>query len=50
MRTEAQIAGFFAGLEMVEPGLVPIPRWRPENDDDTATQRMVGYAGVGRKM
>jgi len=50
MRTEAQIAGFFAGLEMVEPGLVPIPRWRPENDDDAETQRMVGYAGVGRKV
>ena len=51
MRTGEQISGFFAGLEMVEPGLVPISQWRPEDDDeDTAGKRMVGYAGVGRKV
>jgi len=50
MRTGEQIGAFFSRLEMVPPGLVPIPLWRP--DDGTASvasARMVGYAGVGRK-
>jgi hypothetical protein len=28
-RSEAEVAGFFARLELVEPGVVPIERWRP---------------------
>ncbi|GAB3705546.1 SAM-dependent methyltransferase [Nocardiopsis oceani] len=30
LRTPAQIERFFDGLELVEPGLVSIPRWRPD--------------------
>ncbi|MFC6086761.1 SAM-dependent methyltransferase [Sphaerisporangium aureirubrum] len=49
-RTRDQVRGFFDGLEMVEPGLVYIREWRPDNP--LATHRpeklwMVG--GVGRK-
>jgi hypothetical protein len=29
-RSGQEIAGFFAGLEMLEPGLVSCSRWRPE--------------------
>lgn len=29
-RTRDEIAKFFDGLELVEPGLVPMPQWRPE--------------------
>lgn len=50
MRTGEQIAGFFSGLEMVPPGLVPLPLWRPEEDAAAVDRaRMVGYAGVGTK-
>jgi len=51
-RTRDQVAGFFEGLEMVEPGLVYLPLWRPESDDDLLLDqpdRTSGYAGVGRK-
>jgi hypothetical protein len=31
-RSQAQIARFFDGLELVEPGLVPMAHWRPAAD------------------
>ncbi|GAA0941378.1 SAM-dependent methyltransferase [Actinocorallia libanotica] len=31
-RSPQQIASFFDGLELVEPGLVSTPRWRPEGE------------------
>ena len=52
LRSRAQIAALFEGLEFVEPGLVLVPLWRPnEGDDlffDTPEQSMF-FAGVGRK-
>jgi hypothetical protein len=27
-RTRQEIAAFFAGLDLVDPGLVPLPQWR----------------------
>ncbi|MEV3924163.1 SAM-dependent methyltransferase [Actinomadura coerulea] len=29
-RTQQQIAGYFDGLELLEPGVVPVTRWRPD--------------------
>ncbi|THA83038.1 SAM-dependent methyltransferase [Streptomyces sp. A0592] len=56
MRTGGQISGFFEGFEMVEPGLVSMPDWRPdstEGGEDGETPEdpyaFSGYAGVGRK-
>jgi hypothetical protein len=51
-RTRDQLAGFFEGLQMVEPGLVYLPLWRPESEDDLLLDqpdRTSAYAGVGRK-
>lgn len=51
-RTGAAIARFFAGLTFVEPGLVPISRWRPDDPHDPFQDeptRVLGLAGVGRK-
>jgi SAM-dependent methyltransferase len=45
-RSREETLRFFAGLEMVEPGLVPIDRWRP---DDPHAPEVFGWAGVGRK-
>jgi SAM-dependent methyltransferase len=34
MRTSEQIAGFFDGFTLLEPGLVWVPQWRPAADAD----------------
>lgn len=49
MRTGKEIERFFSGLELVPPGLVPMPLWRPEGEPVMAGQRMAGYAAVGVK-
>ena len=46
-RNHAQVSGFFTGLEMLEPGLVPINRWRPAKDDGRPDAP--AFAGIGRK-
>lgn len=51
-RTPAEIMPFFEGMEMVEPGLVLTPLWRPEGPDDLGLDRpelSLCMAGVGRK-
>jgi len=51
-RTRDQIAGLFEGLELVEPGVVYVPLWRPESASDLLHEqpiRSANYAGVGRK-
>ena len=49
LRSPEQIARFFDGLELVEPGMVPPPRWRPDPSAWGDSTEMVDYAGVGRK-
>jgi hypothetical protein len=50
-RDSAQIEDFFRGLDLVEPGIVPIPLWRPEQDEDADTdpEHFPGWCGLGRK-
>ncbi|MEU9548819.1 SAM-dependent methyltransferase [Streptomyces werraensis] len=49
MRTRDEIARFFEGYDMVEPGLVPMPRWRPDTaPEDEDPYAFSGLAGVGR--
>jgi hypothetical protein len=47
-RTRAECARFFDGLELIEPGLVPWPQWRPRSDQEASAYSM-GWGGVGRK-
>jgi S-adenosyl methyltransferase len=47
-RTREQVAGFFAGLDMVPPGLVNLSAWRPTHVG-LARGPAVFYAGIGRK-
>jgi O-methyltransferase involved in polyketide biosynthesis len=49
MRTQPEIRGFFDGLEMVEPGLVQLPHWRPDPGDPAANGPVPFWCGVGRK-
>ncbi len=47
-RSRQQVARFFTGLDLVEPGLVRIQQWRPDPDADlTGPAQMWG--GIGRR-
>jgi hypothetical protein len=49
-RTRRQVLGFFDGLELVEPGLVYIRQWRPDNPlAARSPEKIWMVGGVGRK-
>jgi hypothetical protein len=50
-RSRAEITGFFAGWDLVEPGVVFTSAWRPDHpaDADVEPGRAVFLAGVGIK-
>jgi hypothetical protein len=51
-RTHAEIASFFDGLELVDPGVELVHRWRPDpaDDADTPTDAQVSvYGALARK-
>ncbi|MFF7039056.1 SAM-dependent methyltransferase [Streptomyces massasporeus] len=49
MRSREEIARFFEGYDMVEPGLVAMPHWRPDTaPEDEDPYAFSGFAGVGR--
>ena len=51
LRGHAQVAAFFDGFDLIEPGLVQAPLWRPDGRPPRAKNlAKIGiYAGVGRK-
>ena len=48
-RTPAEIAGLFAGLDLVEPGVVSSSRWRPEATPFGEPAPIDQFCAVGRK-
>ncbi|MEV6375086.1 SAM-dependent methyltransferase [Micromonospora musae] len=52
LRSRSQFERFFAGLELVEPGVVWLPLWRPAPDDPQYfaddPRRSAGLGAVGR--
>ena len=48
VRSRADFARFFEGLELVEPGIVPIDQWRPDEWEITPEGRY-HFGAVGRK-
>jgi O-methyltransferase involved in polyketide biosynthesis len=48
-RTRDQVLRFFDGLDMIEPGLVSMSRWRPEPTAFGQPAEVAGFCGVGRK-
>ncbi|MET9444595.1 SAM-dependent methyltransferase [Streptomyces sp. NPDC006610] len=48
-RTGEQIARFFDGLELLEPGVVSCSRWRPEGGDGSLPDEVAMFGGVARK-
>ncbi|WP_103501253.1 MULTISPECIES: SAM-dependent methyltransferase [unclassified Streptomyces] len=50
MRDRAEIRALFDGFELVEPGLVLLPNWRPDSPvDQEDPAAFTGFAGAGRK-
>ncbi|MBC6466623.1 SAM-dependent methyltransferase [Actinomadura alba] len=51
LRTPEEIASFFEGLELVEPGVVSCPLWRPDRQSsDDPPAAVDAFGGVGRKL
>jgi O-methyltransferase involved in polyketide biosynthesis len=51
LRSPEQIAAFFEGLEILEPGVVSCPRWRPDPADGNGgpSAEVAAVGGVGQK-
>jgi hypothetical protein len=49
IRSPEQIAGFFAGLELLEPGVVPVSQWRPDPDSAGADHAVDEFCAIGAK-
>jgi len=50
LRRPDQLASFFDGLDLVEPGVVPCPQWKPDTAGAGAPpDEAAAYCGVARK-
>ena len=52
MRSHAEVSRFFDGLELLEPGVVTVDRWRPDGSPDVGRadgEPVPFYGGIGRK-
>ena len=49
LRGREEILRFFAGLELVEPGLVQVPRWRPDEPEPADAEKVWFLGAVGRR-
>ncbi len=49
LRSREDVLGFLAGLELVEPGLVTVPEWRPDAGEPAPAEPIPLYAVVARK-
>jgi hypothetical protein len=48
-RSKADIEQFFSGLEIVEPGVVPVLAWHPDDGPPEDPNAAYYWAGVARK-
>ena len=48
-RSHDEVSAFFAGLDLVEPGVVQLHRWRAGTGDPGTGRELADYGGVGRK-
>lgn len=51
LRDREEIARFFSGLEVIDPGIVPIQQWRPDDPEVVArlTHLSPAYGGMARR-
>jgi hypothetical protein len=49
LRSPERMAALFDGLEIIEPGVVSVTRWRPDTGSGTLPDEIDQYCAVGRK-
>jgi hypothetical protein len=51
LRRPDELISFFDGLDLIEPGVVPCPRWRPDGrgPEGDSADAAAAYCGVARK-
>ena len=49
LRTQEEILRFFSGLDLLDPGLVQVPRWRPDEPEPPGADKIWVLGGVGSK-
>ncbi len=49
LRSQAEILRFFDGFDLLEPGLVQVPHWRPDGPTPGHASKVWLVGGVGRK-
>jgi len=47
-RTHAEVTRFFDGLDLVPPGVVPVPQWRPDSELEARAKSSM-WGGVARR-
>lgn len=50
LRTHDEVARFFDGLDLIEPGVVQLPQWRPDPGDTVSSRPLPMWCAVGRKQ
>ncbi|MFI7341762.1 SAM-dependent methyltransferase [Streptomyces sp. NPDC050085] len=50
LRSRAEVERFFGDFELVEPGLVQVPFWRPDAEPSARAKEIGFYGGVARKV
>ncbi|MET9400438.1 SAM-dependent methyltransferase [Kitasatospora sp. NPDC002965] len=48
-RTREEVGAFLDGLEVLDPGVVTVPLWRPEGTPEAGADRVSMYGAVARK-
>jgi trans-aconitate methyltransferase len=48
-RSHAEVSRFFDGMELLEPGVVPLNYWRPGPSGPDPARELPSYAAIGRK-
>jgi S-adenosyl methyltransferase len=49
LRGQEEIVRFFAGLELIDPGVVQVPHWRPDGPEPADASNVWILGGIGRK-
>jgi hypothetical protein len=50
IRTKAEVARYFDGLELIEPGVAYLPEWWPPSQTDTGRDQSIwAVGGIGQK-
>jgi hypothetical protein len=48
-RRRSEVAGLFAGFELLDPGVVPVEQWRPTDGEAGQPVKVAVHAAVARK-